>query len=168
MEYEAWCQLPAEERPAAWGAEKAKLAASRGSNDGYMFPWMRKAMTDAYARAGISGPDDVDAFETHDCFSITELVAIEHFGIAPPGRAREAIERGDIAADGACPVNPSGGLIGLGHPVGATGVKQVLEIFRQMKGQCGDYQVPNVPEVGACGNLGGDDKTCIVTVLRNL
>ncbi|MEA1942474.1 MAG: acetyl-CoA acetyltransferase [Pseudomonadota bacterium] len=133
---------------------KTKLAASRGSNDGYMFPWMRKAMTDAYARAGISGPDDVDAFETHDCFSITELVAIEHFGIAPPGRAREAIERGAIAADGACPVNPSGGLIGLGHPVGATGVRMALDAARQTTGRAGDCQVEGARTI-ATFNVGG-------------
>ena len=133
---------------------ETKLAASRGSNDGYMFPWMRKAMTDAYARAGISGPDDVDAFETHDCFSITELVAIEHFGIAPPGRAREAIERGDIAADGACPVNPSGGLIGLGHQVGATGVRMALDAARQTTGRAGDCQVEGARTI-ATFNVGG-------------
>lgn len=133
---------------------ETKLAASRGSNDGYMFPWMRKAMTDAYARAGISGPDDIDAFETHDCFSITELVAIEHFGIAPPGRAREAIERGDIAADGACPVNPSGGLIGLGHPVGATGVRMALDAARQTTGRAGECQVEGARTI-ATFNVGG-------------
>jgi acetyl-CoA C-acetyltransferase len=133
---------------------ETKLAASRGSNDGYMFPWMRKAMTDAYARAGISGPDDIDAFETHDCFSITELVAIEHFGIAPPGRAREAIERGAIAADGASPVNPSGGLIGLGHPVGATGVRMALDAARQTTGRAGECQVEGARTI-ATFNVGG-------------
>lgn len=133
---------------------ETKLAASRGSNDGYMFPWMRKAMTDAYARAGVSGPDEIDAFETHDCFSITELVAIEHFGIAPPGRAREAIESGAIAADGACPVNPSGGLIGLGHPVGATGVRMALDAARQTTGRAGECQIDGARTV-ATFNVGG-------------
>jgi len=133
---------------------ETKLAASRGSNDGYMFPWMRKAMTDAYARAGVSGPDAIDAFETHDCFSITELVAIEHFGIAPPGRAREAIEGGVIAADGACPVNPSGGLIGLGHPVGATGVRMALDAARQTTGRAGECQIDGARTV-ATFNVGG-------------
>ena len=152
--------LDALPRIKGWGHTTAplkletKLAASRGSNDGYMFPWMRKAMTDAYARAGISGPDEIDAFETHDCFSITELVAIEHFGIAPPGRARDAIESGVIAADGACPVNPSGGLIGLGHPVGATGVRMVLDAARQTTGRAGECQIDGARTV-ATFNVGG-------------
>ena len=60
-----------------------------------------------------------------------------------------------------------GGLIGFGHPVGATGVKQPLEIFRQMKGRCGDYQVPTLPKVGLTANMGGDDKTVVSMVLRN-
>lgn len=133
---------------------ETKLAASRGSNDGYMFPWMRKAMTDAYARAGVSGPEDIDGFETHDCFSITELVAIEHFGIAAPGRAREAIEAGVIAADGAKPVNASGGLIGLGHPVGATGVRMALDAARQVTGRAGECQIEGARNL-ATFNVGG-------------
>lgn len=141
-----------------------KLDASRASNDGYLFPWMRKAMTDAYARAGISGPDAVDGFETHDCFSITELVAIEHFGIAPPGRAREAIEAGVIAADGAKPVNASGGLIGLGHPVGATGVRMALDAARQTSGQAGDCQIEGARTM-ATFNVGGSGTANVSMVI---
>lgn len=133
---------------------EAKLAASRGRNDGWMFPWMRKAMTDAYARAGLSGANQIDAFETHDCFSITELAAIEHFGITPPGRAGEAVEDGRIALGGRCPVNPSGGLIGLGHPVGATGVRMALDAARQVEGRAGDCQVEGARHV-ATYNVGG-------------
>jgi acetyl-CoA acyltransferase len=59
-------------------------------------------------------------------------------------------------------------LVGFGHPVGATGVKQVLEIFRQMKGKCGDYQMKKIPKFGLTANMGGDDKTAIVGVFRNV
>jgi acetyl-CoA C-acetyltransferase len=131
-----------------------KLADSRGRNDGWMFPWMRKAMTDAYARAGLTGAEEIDAFETHDCFSITELAAIEHFGITPPGRAGEAVEDGRIALGGRSPVNPSGGLIGLGHPVGATGVRMALDAARQVQGRAGACQVEGARNV-ATYNVGG-------------
>ena len=122
--------------------------------DGYQFPWVRKAITDAYRRAGIDGPDDLDAIETHDCFSITQYMAIEHFGLTPPGQAFRAIEAGTTRADGTLPVNPSGGLIGLGHPVGATGVRMALDAYRQTTDQAGDYQVGGANTV-ATYNVGG-------------
>ena len=65
-------------------------------------------------------------------------------------------------------VNTGGGLLSFGHPVGATGVKQVLEIYRQMKRQCGDYQIKNTPNLGIAVNMGGDDKTAVCTVMKNL
>ena len=67
---------------------------------------------------------------------------------------------------GRLPVNTGGGLIAFGHPVGATGVKQILEIVRQIRGECGDYQLEKRPSVGLCANMGGDDRTTVVTVLR--
>jgi len=69
--------------------------------------------------------------------------------------------------DGSLPVNTGGGLVGFGHPVGATGIKQVLEVYRQMKGLCGDYQVPTLPRWGITANMGGDDKTVVSLALRN-
>ncbi len=132
---------------------EAKLEESRGT-EGYMFPWVRKAITDAYARAGISGPDDLDAVETHDCFSVTEYMAIEHFGLAAPGEAWKAIEAGVVARDGALPFNPSGGLIGLGHPVGATGVRMALDAARQTTDAAGETQVEGAKTV-ATYNVGG-------------
>ncbi|WP_375282787.1 acetyl-CoA acetyltransferase [Marinicauda pacifica] len=132
---------------------EAKLAESEGS-DGYTFPWVRKAITDAYARAGLSGPDDLDLVETHDCFSITEYMAIEHFGLAGPGEAWKPIEAGTIRPDGALPFNPSGGLIGLGHPVGATGVRMALDAARQTTGRAGDCQIGGA-KTAATYNVGG-------------
>ncbi|MEP2988155.1 MAG: acetyl-CoA acetyltransferase [Parasphingorhabdus sp.] len=124
----------------------------------YAMPWTRKAITDAYRRAGISGPSDLDAIETHDCFSITEYMAIEHFGITAPGEAWKAIEDGRIGFAGSIPVNPSGGLIGMGHPVGATGVRMLLDASKQVTGTAGDYQVEDARNVGTF-NVGGSGTT---------
>ena len=121
---------------------------------GYIFPWVRKAITDAYARAGISGPEGLDGIETHDCFSITEYMALEHFGLTAPGEGWKAVEDGRIAFDGSLPVNASGGLIGLGHPVGATGVRMALDAFRQTSGQAGETQIDGARTL-ATYNVGG-------------
>ena len=145
-----------------WGHSTApmlmstKLAASVGED--YVLPWTRKAITDAYERAGIAGPEALDAIETHDCFSITEYMAIEHFGVTAPGEAWQAIEDGRVAFDGALPVNPSGGLIGLGHPVGATGVRMMLDASKQVTDRAGDYQVGGANTVGTY-NVGGSGTT---------
>ena len=137
---------------------KLQTKITDSKNGDYILPWTRKAITDAYARAGISGVNELDAIETHDCFSITEYMAIEHFGISPPGQAWKAIEEGVVAFDGTLPVNPSGGLIGLGHPVGATGVRMVLDAAKQCTGTAGDYQVPGAKTV-ATFNVGGSGTT---------
>lgn len=145
-----------------WGHTTAPMLMQtkleESADGGYVFPWTRKAITDAYARAGIAGPDKLDAIETHDCFSITEYMAIEHFGITAPGEAWKAVEAGRIARDGDLPVNPSGGLIGLGHPVGATGVRMLLDAARQTTGQAGDMQVEGAKTV-ATYNVGGSGTT---------
>lgn len=145
-----------------WGHTTAPMLMStkleESADEDYVFPWVRKAITDAYLRAGVSGPDELDAIETHDCFSVTEYMAIEHFGITAPGEAWKAVEDGRIAFDGAIPVNPSGGLIGLGHPVGATGVRMLLDAMKQTTGTAGDYQVPDAKTV-ATYNVGGSGTT---------
>jgi acetyl-CoA C-acetyltransferase len=133
-----------------------KLAASAG--EAYALPWTRKAITDAYARAGISGPDELDAIETHDCFTITEYAAIEHFGVTAPGEAWKAIEEGRLERDGDIPFNPGGGLMGTGHPVGATGVRMMLDAARQVSGQAGDLQL-DVARTVAMFNVGGSGAT---------
>jgi len=137
---------------------KLEESAAIDSGKGYVFPWTRKAITDAYARAQISGPDELDAIETHDCFSITEYMAIEHFGLTEPGQAWKAIEDGRIAMSGTIPINPSGGLIGLGHPVGATGVRMMLDAAKQTTGRAGDMQVEDAKTV-ATYNVGGSGTT---------
>ena len=137
---------------------EAKIAASRGAE--YVFPHVRGTITDAFRRAGIASVFELDAIETHDCFTTTEYMAIDHFGITAPGESFKAVENGDIDMGGRIPINPSGGLIGLGHPVGATGVRMLLDAYKQCAGQAGDYQVPNAKNVATL-NIGGSATTTV-------
>lgn len=144
----------------------AESAPGSGKGDGHVFPWTRKAITDAYARAGLAGPEQLDAIETHDCFSITEYMAIEHFGITAPGEAWKAIEAGTIARHGSLPINPSGGLIGQGHPVGATGVRMLLDAARQVTDRAGAMQVDGAKTV-ATYNVGGSATTNVSFIVHS-
>jgi acetyl-CoA C-acetyltransferase len=90
---------------------------------------------------------------------MTEYMLIDHLGLTAPGESWKAIENGSIEFSGALPINPSGGLIGLGHPVGATGVRMMLDAFKQVMGQCENYQIENAKNVGLF-NLGGSATTC--------
>ncbi len=123
------------------------------------------AIQKAYASAGWN-PDDVQVAEVHDCFSITEALMYEAMGFCRPGEGVNFGAEGNTKIDGRIPVNTGGGLMAFGHPVGATGVKQILEIARQMKGECGDYQMANKPTRGACLNMGGDDRTAVATLIE--
>lgn len=131
---------------------ETKLAASRG--EPVILPHMAGAIDDSFRRAGLPGVEAVDVIETHDCFSITEYLAIEAFGLTPPGKAWQAVEEGRIAPDGDTPINPGGGLIGAGHPVGATGVRMLLDAARQVEGRAGPVQVEGA-RTAATFNLGG-------------
>lgn len=124
------------------------------------------AASRAYAAAGLQA-NAVQVAEVHDCFTVTELLMMEALGFAAPGEAAAQVAAGRTALSGELPINTGGGLVGFGHPVGATGVKQILELHRQMKGVCGDYQVQRSLEVGLAANMGGDDKTAVVTILAN-
>jgi len=106
--------------------------------------------------------------ELHDCFTMAEMMAYEAIGLAEPGRACDVVREGGTTRSGRLPVNTGGGLISFGHPVGATGIKQIMEVYRQMKGHCGDYQLASKPELGLTVNMGGDDKTVAAMVLKNL
>jgi acetyl-CoA C-acetyltransferase len=151
-----------------WGHRTApiayaeKIAASR--DQPYVFPWLRATIEDAFRRAGLPGVEAVDGIETHDCFTTTEYMAVDHFGITPPGESWRAIESGDIEHEGRIPVNPSGGLIGLGHPVGATGVRMALDCYKQVTGQAGDYQVEGA-RTFATLNVGGSATTTVSLVV---
>ena len=96
----------------------------------------------------------VDGIETHDCFTVSEYMAIEHFGITPPGKAGDAIEAQWIQMGNKLPINASGGLIGCGHPVGATGVRMVLDSYKQTTNQAGSYQIEGAKNIATL-NIGG-------------
>ena len=132
-------------RIASWGHRTShlKLAPKLQSSAGQpcVFPHVRDAIQGAFRRAGVADAFALDGIETHDCFTTTEYMAIDHFGITAPGESWRAIEAGTIAPGGRLPVNPSGGLIGLGHPVGATGVRMVLDAAHQVTGRAGECQV---------------------------
>lgn len=129
----------------------------------YTLPWTRQACLDAYRRAGLT-VDDIDVFETHDCFTSSEYAAISAFGLTEPGKEYEAVESGLIAFDGKKPINPSGGLIGCGHPVGASGVRMFLDLYKQVTGTAGGYQVADT-ENGMMLNIGGSATTNYVFVI---
>ncbi len=151
-----------------WGHSTAPLLYSTKVNGSrgqpYVFPTVRKAMMDALGRAEMADVYACDGVEVHDCFSITEYMAIDHFGITPPGESWRAVEDGTIALGGKLPVNPSGGLIGLGHPVGATGVRMALDSWRQVTGNAGDYQVEGARNF-ATFNVGGSATTSVSLVI---
>lgn len=140
----------------------AKMAEARSSRD--VLPWTRRAVLDAYGRAGID-VGDVDVFETHDCFTSSEYAALSSFGLCAPGDEIAGIEDGRYAFDGEAPINPSGGLIGCGHPVGASGVRMLLDLHRQVTGTAGGYQVPGA-RTGMMLNIGGSATTNYTYVVR--
>ncbi len=117
----------------------------------------------AYEMAGIS-PKDVDVAEVHDCFTIAEICAIEDLGFVQKGDGGPATEEGMTALGGKIPINPSGGLKACGHPVGATGIKQAIEIAEQLRGDVRERQV-NGAEIGLTHNVGGTGGTAVVHIL---
>lgn len=119
----------------------------------------------AYNDAGLSAKD-MKVAEVHDCFAVTEILMLEALGFAEKGKGADLVRAGETSLEGSIPVNTGGGLIAYGHPVGATGIKQIVEVANQILGRCGDYQVKNAPKVGITANMGGDDRTSVVTILR--
>ncbi len=116
------------------------------------------------ADAGIS-LDELDFVETHDCFTMAELLQYEAMGLAPHGQGARVILDGHTLRDGKLPVNPSGGLKSRGHPIGATGVSQLVMAAMQLSGQAGDMQLP-VADTGAVFNMGGAAVTNYVSILE--
>jgi acetyl-CoA C-acetyltransferase len=151
-----------------WGHHTARLRfedkvrESEGAQ--YVLPHVRSTVTDAFKRAGMADVSSIDAIETHDCFTTSEYMAIDHFGITAPGESWKAVEEGVIALGGKRPINPSGGLIGCGHPVGATGVRQVLDAWKQVTGNAGDYQVEGAKNVATL-NIGGSGTTSVTFIV---
>ncbi len=154
-----------------WGHRNAgiryrdKVARSEGAT--YVFPHVREAIEDSFNRAGITDVHQLNGIETHDCFSMTEYMAIDHFGITAPGESWKAVEEGSIKLGGRLPINASGGLIGCGHPVGATGARMLLDATQQVKNQAGDAQIEGAKDMATL-NIGGSCATvCSFVVGRD-
>ena len=123
-----------------------------------------EAARKAYGMAKVK-PNDIDVCEVHDCFTIAEIIAYEDLGFFKKGKGGKAIEDGETALDGRIPINTSGGLKGCGHPVGATGVKQAVEITWQLRGEAKDRQVKGA-EIGMTHNVGGSGATCVIHIMK--
>ena len=118
----------------------------------------------AYKQAKIT-PKKINLAEVHDCFTIAEICAIEDLGFVKKGEGGKAIENKITTLDGSLPVNTSGGLKSKGHPVGATGVAQIVEITQQLRGEAGKRQVKDA-RIGLTHNVGGSGATCVVHILE--
>jgi acetyl-CoA C-acetyltransferase len=118
----------------------------------------------AYKMAGKT-PRDIDLAEVHDCFTIAEIVVSEALGFFEPGQGGPAAEAGLTARDGKIPINASGGLKSKGHPVGATGVAQIIELTEQLRGESGPRQIKNA-RVGLAQNMGGSGGSSLVHILE--
>ena len=117
----------------------------------------------AYAEARLT-PADIHLFEVHDAFSIMAALSLEAAGFAPRGRAVDMAKAGELAIGGRLPVATMGGLKARGHPVGATGIYQVVEVVAQLTGQAGANQVPGAT-VGMAQNIGGSGATVVTHIL---
>jgi len=134
----------------------------------------KKAAKKAYEAAKIA-PSDIDVAEVHDCFTIAEIIAMEDLGFFKRGEAAKAIREGKTKLGGGLPggkagrpvVNTSGGLKACGHPVGATGVKQIVEVYHQLKGTAGKKQVMGA-KIGLTHNVGGSGATAVVHILKSI
>lgn len=148
----------------ACGASQAEL------QDDYDFTHFEETVIAAklaYAEAGIKQPrQEIDLASVHDCFSITELINYEDLGFSPRGRAKEDVDAGTFALEGELPVNTDGGLKCFGHPVGASGIRMIYEIYKQLQGKAEARQIKNA-KIGLTHNLGGlpGRFTCAVTIL---
>jgi len=152
------------------------LVAGSGAASDYVAVHDRASMTrldaassaarEAYDMAGI-GPDDIDFAEVHDCFAIAELLACEDLGFCERGAAGRLVADGVTARDGRRPVNPSGGLIGKGHPIGATGTGQIYEVANQLRGRAREPERQlDAPRYGLTHNVGGSGGSVAVHVLK--
>lgn len=117
----------------------------------------------AYAKAGLS-PADIDVFEAHDAFSIMAVLCLEAAGFAKPGHGVELGQDGDISPTGRVPISTMGGLKARGHPVGATGVYEIVDLVTQLRGDAGDNQVPDAT-IGMTQNIGGTGATIVTHIL---
>jgi acetyl-CoA acetyltransferase len=126
-------------------------------------PAAQRAARQAYEMAGVT-PEDIKIAEVHDCFTIAEIVATEDLGFFAPGTGHEAAEEGVTSRQGPKPINTSGGLKSKGHPVGASGAAQAVEVWKQMRGVAGERQVDRDVDLAMTHNVGGTGQTCVVHI----
>jgi acetyl-CoA C-acetyltransferase len=125
------------------------------------FPEVVATARDAYAQAGITRPrEQVSMAEVHDCFTPTELVLYEDLGFSPRGTAWQDVLDGFFDLEGKLPVNPDGGLKSFGHPIGASGLRMMYEMWLQFRGEAGQRQIKD-PKIGLTHNLGGAPGRCV-------
>ena len=119
------------------------------------FPESVRASQAAYQEAGISDPrQEIDLAMVHDCFTITELIIYEDLGFSPRGRASGDVAAGTFSLEGELPVNTDGGLKCFGHPIGASGIRMIYEVYKQLQGKAEGRQLKD-PTLGLTHNLGG-------------
>ena len=148
------------------GLGQGSSAGLSSSKDLTSLEGVRYAVGEAYEQSGLT-PEDVQFAEVHDCFSIAEVIATEDMGFFPPGEGHRAAKEGMTRLDGLKPINTSGGLKCKGHPVGASGVAQLLEVWTQLRGKAGPRQIINDNlAIGAVHNVGGHGGTCVITILE--
>lgn len=136
-----------------------------GRDDLHHFKATEIAAQKAYKQAGIK-PTDVDIAEVHDAFTSVELFSYEDLGFAEPGKGAELIRSGKVNRDGELPINVSGGLKAKGHPISVTGMAQIYEIVKQLRGECGERQVPSDPQIGLSHNIGGAGGSITVNIFK--
>ena len=145
------------------------LSFAAGPAEGYFsqdydfttFPEVVASAADAYKQAGVTNPrEEISMAEVHDCFTPTELVLMEDLGFSPRGRAWKDVMDGRFDLDGPQPVNPDGGLKSFGHPIGASGLRMMYEMWLQLRGEAGERQIEK-PKLGLTHNLGGAPGRCV-------
>ncbi|MFB3151992.1 MAG: thiolase domain-containing protein [Nitrosopumilaceae archaeon] len=141
-------------------------AALQGRQHLTTIPSTRIAAEAAYKMAGIT-PKDVDFAEVHDCFTIAEVVDTEDLGFFEKGKGVDAVREGQTKRNGEIPINPSGGLKSKGHPIGATGVGQIVEVFDQLTGKAGERTV-NDAKIGLTQNFGATGASCAVHIFQSV
>jgi len=149
------------------------LQICQGPREGFMNPTYDFAHVEetyrggiaAYAEAGIRNPrEEISTAEVHDCFTITELTIMEDLQFSPRGRVKEDIENGTFTLDGKLPVNTDGGLKSFGHPIGASGLRMMYEVYKQLQGKAGPRQIKK-PKLGLTHNRGGEPGAATVSVV---
>ena len=144
----------------------ASPAAVQSREDINTIPSTMAAAKQAYKMAGIR-PKDVDFAEVHDCFTIAEIIDIEDLGFFTKGTAASAVREGATYRNGEIPINPSGGLKSKGHPIGATGVGQIVEVFEQFTGAAGERTIKDA-EIALTHNFGATGASAAVHIFKRV